>query len=110
MKAQSEINYQGETELAEEGFTAWCNSYEPMRFVILAGILLIQGCILIPAAFLIIFNNDLGLTEMSVGLISGFTFLVLAANLSQFPMKWVFLTFGVNLFVTLGLIIIHLIA
>ncbi|OJJ20198.1 hypothetical protein BKI52_17145 [marine bacterium AO1-C] len=74
------------------------------RFILMAAILLIQGCVLTPIAGLLLEMNS---TSMGISLVLAFATIV--SNISQMSMKAVLPIFLLSVLANLILILIHLI-
>jgi hypothetical protein len=89
-------------------FFAWCEAQEDYRYLILIGIIMVQGNLLIPAALLTILKSGAAFTGISIYLTGASTLAVLTANLAQVPMKVVISTFLVNVVLLFTLVFLHL--
>lgn len=74
------------------------------RYLLMAAILLIQGCILTPVASLILEMNG---TPMGISIVLAFATIV--SNISQMSMKIILPTFILSVLANIILIFIHLI-
>lgn len=92
-----------------EKFNKWCHEAESMRIVFLAGFLLFQGCVIVPAILLIASFHDIGYTGFSVTVSAFGTVAILVSNISEAPIKVVIYTFLINLLISLLLIGIHVV-
>lgn len=94
--------------LEVKGFAQWCKELESYRYLVLSALLIIQGCILVPATLFSMFYFNVGITGLGVYLTGFTTLAVLVVNIGIAPMKWIVSTFIVNCLVLLSLILIHL--
>jgi len=92
-----------------ERFNNWCKEAEPMRIVFLAGFLLFQGCVIVPAILLVSSFYDIGYTGFSVTVSAFGTVAILVSNISEAPIKAILYTFFINLIISLLLIGIHIV-
>jgi hypothetical protein len=93
-----------------KGFDYWCNGLESYRSLLLPGLLLIQGCLVVPTALLISSFINIGLTGVAVGTAAAGTVGVLVSNISELPLKVVIGVFILNFTVILSLITVHLLS
>jgi hypothetical protein len=100
---------QGKSISIAEKFNKWCVEAEPMRIVFLAGFLLFQGCVIVPAIVLIASFYDIGYTGFSVTVSAFGTVAILVSNISEAPIKVVVYIFLINLLISLFLIGIHVV-
>jgi len=91
-------------------FETWCSGLAPYRSLLLAGLLLLQGCIMVPAALLISSFIDIGLTGVVVGTAVAGTVGVLVSNISELPIKFVIGISILNFTLILSLIAVHLVS
>lgn len=90
-------------------FFTWCESMEDYRYLILVGIVLIQGNIFIPGALFAILKLETAFTGLSVYLLGASTLGVLVTNLAQVPMKVVISAFIINFVLIFTLVMLHII-
>lgn len=93
-----------------ERFTKICNSLEDYRFLLLVMMILIQGCVFVPATILVISFINIGLADISVILLVACTFGVLITNMAETSIKMILITFVFSCVSCITIIAIHLIA
>lgn len=91
-----------------KNFFAWCESQEDYRYMILVGIIMIQGNIIIPGALFAILKLETAFTGLSVYLLGASTLGVLVTNLAQVPMKYVISAFFINVALIFTLVMLHI--
>ena len=91
-------------EYIKSRYTKILTEAEYNRYMLMAAILLIQGCILTPVAGLILEMNE---TPMGISLVLAFATIV--SNISQMSMKVIIPVFSLSVIANLLFVIIHLI-
>ena len=96
------------TEATQSNFTKWCQSLEPVRFMVMSFILMVQTCVIAPAVVLLSSFFDKGITAPTIALAAFSTMAVMVSNISLLPMKAIIITFIICLVINLSLIAVHL--
>ena len=98
------------TESIFDKFATWCEAIENYRYPLMAIIVAIQGCIVIPVALLLAQYINIGLEDVTVIAVAATTMAVMVTNMALTPMKVVVSTFTLNLLINFSLVAIHVIA
>ena len=91
-----------------EKFTAYCNSLESSRVLLLSFTLILQVCILVPATLLVTQIYDMGLNGLTIGILGAGTVAVLVSNMAEMPIKAILISFILSISSTIILLAVHL--
>jgi len=93
---------------AERSFSAWCQSLEPQRILVMTFMLMVQGCIFAPVVLLLSQFFNKGITGPTIALAAVSGMAVMVANISILPMKAIVVIFITSVVINLALIAIHI--
>ncbi len=88
-------------------FNEWCLSLENYRYMILAIMVIVQGCIVVPGTLVPILMTPSVITPAGVLFAAIATMGVMVTNISISPMKAIVLTFLFNVLLMVSVVGIH---
>jgi hypothetical protein len=89
-------------------FLQWCDTMEFYRFGILAAIVAVQGCILVPITLLLSLYVNIGISDITLLAVTVSTMAVMVTNMALTPMRVIIIVFVLNLIIHATLIACYL--